>query len=155
MHSFCWWRMVVRVIECRGGVPLTNEIKIFKHCFTILTVPHTLPELPTCYMEQAGLYSMWQDSCSITHAQHLSQQRQTPLHEEEMSSYRTFTLLYTADNHPCTNTPVEDSRDANPVDSLCQSARLYFRPFIFCNYIHSASYDLIPHPSCDNEGCRF
>lgn len=28
--------MVGRVMECRGGAPLTNEIKIFKHCFTIL-----------------------------------------------------------------------------------------------------------------------
>lgn len=56
MHSFSWWRMVVRVMECKGGAPLTNEIKIFKHCFTILTGPHTLFLLPTCYVEQTGFY---------------------------------------------------------------------------------------------------
>lgn len=39
MHSFSWWRMVGRVMGCRGGAPLTNEIKIFKHCFTILPGP--------------------------------------------------------------------------------------------------------------------
>ena len=31
--------MVVVVIEKEGGPPLTNEIKIFKHCFTILPGP--------------------------------------------------------------------------------------------------------------------
>lgn len=43
MHSFSWWRMVGRVMECKGGAPLTNEIKIFKHCFMILLGPRTFP----------------------------------------------------------------------------------------------------------------
>lgn len=42
MHSFSWWRMVGRVMECKDGAPLTNEIKIFKHCFTILPGPRSL-----------------------------------------------------------------------------------------------------------------
>lgn len=65
--------MVVRVMEYKGGAPLTNEIKIFKHCFTILSGPHTLSLLRTRYMEQASLHV--HDSCAITHAQHLSHQR--------------------------------------------------------------------------------
>ena len=48
--------MVGRVMECKGGAPLTNEIKIFKHCFTILPGPHTHSLLPTRYTEQAGLH---------------------------------------------------------------------------------------------------
>lgn len=64
--------------------------------------------------------------------------------------YLTPQLIIPApDNH------FEDIRDADPIDSLCLSARLYFVPFIYCHYTHSASYDLILHPSCDNEGCRF
>lgn len=35
-------------VQGEEGAPLTNEIKIFKHCFTILAAPHTLPLLPTC-----------------------------------------------------------------------------------------------------------
>lgn len=35
--------MVGRVMECKEGAPLTNEIKIFKHCFTILPGPRSLP----------------------------------------------------------------------------------------------------------------
>lgn len=48
--------MVVRVMEYKGGAPLTNEIKIFKHCFTILSGPHTFSLLRTRYMEQASLH---------------------------------------------------------------------------------------------------
>ena len=59
MHSFSGWRMVVRVMECRGGAPLTNEIKIFKHCFTILTLPHTHT---LCY-----LLATWSREASTWH----------------------------------------------------------------------------------------
>lgn len=63
-------------MECKGWAPLTNEIKIFKHCFTILRGPHRLFLLPIRYVEY--LTSMSHDSCAITHAQHPSQGRQSP-----------------------------------------------------------------------------
>lgn len=89
MHSFSWWRMVGRVMECKGGAPLTNEIKIFKHCFTILPGPHTLSLLPILATWSRPA-STWHDSCVITHAQHLSQWRQSP---DTWRKYPCTTLL--------------------------------------------------------------
>lgn len=64
MHSLSWWRMVGRVMESEGGAPLTNEIKIFKHCFTTLPVP-------LCYLATAGggrtPSRIWHHGCVITH----------------------------------------------------------------------------------------
>lgn len=91
MHSFSWWRMVGRVMECKGGAPLTNEIKIFKHCFTILPGPHTLSLLPILATWSRPA-SMWHDSCVITHAQHLSHWRQSP--DTRMKCPRTTLLQY-------------------------------------------------------------
>lgn len=134
MHSFSWWRMVGRVMECKGGAPLTNEIKIFKHCFTILPGPHTLSLLPMLATWSRPA-STWHDSCVITHAQHLSLWRQSP---DTWRKYPRTTLLQyltpqliipSPDNH------FEDIKDANPIDSasVCQ---IIFVPVIYCHYTH-------------------
>lgn len=62
--------MVGRVMECKGGAPLTNEIKIFKHCFTILPGPGSL--YPR-YLVAARPHRL-----IITHAKHLSWWRRSP-----------------------------------------------------------------------------
>lgn len=115
MHSFSWWRMVVRVMECKGGAPLINEIKIFKHCFTILLGPHTLSLLPTHYTEQAGLYVTWQ-VCHYSCTASLSPKTE-PRYKEEISMHHTFSVPYTAANHHCPDNHFEDIRDANSIDS--------------------------------------
>lgn len=139
-------------MECKGGAPLTNEIKIFKHCFMISPGLHTLSLLPTRYTAEAAVQP---DLRVITHVPHLSHLSRGPDTRGKCPPHRSFTVPYNTANHPCPDNHFEDIRDANLIDSPCPSARLYFSPFIYCCNTHSASYDLILRPSWDNEECRF
>lgn len=65
-----------------------------------------------------------------------------------------FLVSFAAANLPHPGNHSEAIRDVNPIDSptVCQ---IIFVPFIYCHYTHSASYDPVQQPSCDNEECRF
>lgn len=145
MHSFSWWRMVGRVMECKGGAPLTNEIKIFKHCFTILLGPHTFPF--TCLLRAWPPRGMIVVSFLIYNICLCATCRKCP--HATLLQYFSPQLIIPAliITWRTWQTPVWLT--------ACLPAKLYLFPFIYCHYTHSTSYDPILHTSCDNEGCRF
>lgn len=152
MHSLSWWRMVGRVMEGEGGAPLTNEIKIFKHCFMTLLVP-------LCYLPAAGEgrtpSGVWHHGCVITlpttfvsvgfkvwYMEQIPPRHHHPQPQSHVLCLPHGVFLLS-----------EAITGADPIGSpVCH---IIFLPFIYCRYTRSASYNLIVRPSCDNEGCRF
>lgn len=147
MHSFSWWRMVVRVMEYKGGASLWQmKLKYLNTVLWYYRSPHILSLLPMQRRDMIAAPLLMQNICLTKgRAWMRGGNVLTPL----LSRISTRLIIHAL--------VITFRTSAMPILSTA-SVRLpdYISfAFIYCYYTRSVSYNLIRHLSCDNEGCRF